>query len=418
MKRIFAFIILVAAVSCIDPYNLNLKGYKSLLVVEGLVTNENSSYKIKLCRTTSSDSSVPEKVTDANVYISDGDGAKTHLQNCGNGYYKTDSTSFTGVVGQKYTLQILTGDGKEYKSEECIMFPVPAIDTIYYEKGEEISGSLGESIKGIKIYLNSGSAAGMNKFFRWTFEETWKFFLDSPPLYQCIIVDDTTLSFEEVPVVKETCWKKNKSGNIVTYSILAGQPEYIDKQEIQFIASSKSDRLTHQYSILVKQYSISEKEYDFWNNLKKVSETGGDIFDSQPYLVISNIHNVNDANEMVLGYFEVSAVSQKRIFITAHELDTLNLPHYKSDCVEYVKSPDDWPPSSSMGSSPTWIEIYHMFMDSGDFTFVRPVLKSGDILGGPVGQSKLLKLVFATNVCSVCEYSGVSAKPDFWVDLE
>ena len=289
------------------------------------------------------------------------------------------------------------------------MFPVPPIDTVYYEKGEEISGSLGESLKGIKIYLNSGSATGMNKFFRWTFEETWKFFLDNPPRYQCTILDDTDLFFEEVPVVKETCWKNNKSGNIVTNSILAGQPEYINKQEIQFIAPSKSDRLTHQYSILVKQFSISEKEYDFWNNLKKVSETGGDIFNSQPYPVISNIHNVNDANEMVLGYFEVSAVSQKRIFITAHELDPLNLPHYKSACTEYVKSPDDWPPSSSMGKSPTWIEIYHMFMDSGDFIFVEPILSS---------DSTLLKLVFATNVCSVCEFSGVSAKPDFWIDLE
>jgi len=408
MKRIFAFIILVAAVSCIDPYNLNLKGYKSLLVVEGLVTNENSSYKIKLCRTTGSDSSVPEKVTDANVYISDGDGAKTHLQNCGNGYYKTDSTSFTGVVGQKYTLQILTGDGKEYKSEECIMFPVPAIDTIYYEKGEEISGSLGENLEGIKIYLNSGSATGMNKFFRWTFEETWKFILDSPPRYQCTIIDDTAFSFEEIPVVKDICWKNSKSGDIVTNSILADQSDYIDKEEIQFIAPSKSDRLTQQYSILIKQYSVSEKEYDFWNNLKKVSHNGGDIFDAQPYPVISNIHNVNDANEIVLGYFEVSAVSQKRIFITAHELDTLNLPHYKTDCVEYVKSPSDYPPGGIMSRPPTFLEIYNGYMFSGDFVFVRPILDS---------DGNLMKLVFAPNICSECELSGVSVKPDFWVDL-
>jgi len=104
------------------------------LVVEGLITNENSSYKINLHRTTKEKASVPEIVSDANVYITDSDGIKIHLQNAGDGSYKTDSTSFTGVVGKKYTLQILTSDGKEYKSEECTMLPVAGIDRVYYEK--------------------------------------------------------------------------------------------------------------------------------------------------------------------------------------------------------------------------------------------------------------------------------------------
>lgn len=414
MKRILAFIILVAAASCIDPYNPNIKGYKSLLVVEGLITNENNSYKIKLSRTTKDVSSTPAKVSDADVYFTDGDGIKTHLQNCSDGYYKTDSTAFTGVIGKKYTLQIVTSDGKEYKSEECTMFPVAGIDTVYYEKGEEISGTLGESFTGIKILLNSADATGMNQYFRWTFEEAWKFIMPCPQRYTCTILKDTIFYFEEVPVVKDVCWKKNRSGEIITSSILSGGANYINKQLIKFIAPVKSDRLTQQYSILVKQYSISEKEYDFWNNLKKVSESGGDIFDSQPYAVISNIHNVNDASEMVLGYFEVSAVSRKRIFITAHELDTLYLPHYKTDCVAIAKSPDDWPGQGT----PSWAGIYLMFMETGDFTFVMPLLKSGDILGDPVGQSKLLKLVFSTKVCSLCEYAGITTKPDFWIDLE
>lgn len=414
MKRILAFIILVAAASCIDPYNPNIKGYKSLLVVEGLITNENSSYKIKLSRTVNEGSSIPERITDANVYITDGDGIKTHLQNSGDGYYTTDSTSLTGVIGQKYTLQIITSDGKEYKSEECTMLPGAGIDTVYYEKGEEISGTLGESFTGIKIFLNSADATGLNQYFRWTFEEAWKFIMPGPQRYTCTIFRDTTFYFEEVPVVKDVCWKKNQSGEIITNSILSGGANYINKQLIKFIAPAKSDRLTQQYSILVKQYSISEKEYDFWNNLKKVSESGGDIFDSQPYKVISNIHNVNDAGEMVLGYFEVSAVSRKRIFITAHELDTLYLPHYKTDCVAIAKSPDDWPG----GKRPTWAEIYRMFTETGEFTFIMPLLKSGDILGDPVGQSKLLKLVFSTKVCSLCEYAGITTKPDFWIDLE
>jgi hypothetical protein len=407
IKRIFAFLFLIAAASCIDPYTPNIKGYKSLLVVEGFISNENSSYKVKLQRTTNEESTAPSKVNDANVYITDGDGIKIHLQNCGEGNYKTDSTLFIGEIGKKYTLQILTSDGKEYKSEECTMLPVTGIDSVYYEKGEEITGIQGEMLTGIKIFLNSADATGMNQYFRWTFEETWKFHLAYPQKYNCLIIsiDPTIYLFEEVPVIKEICWKKSQSEEIITNSVLLGETNHINRQLIKFIAPSKSDRLTHQFSILVKQYSISEKEYNFWNNLKKVSEAGGDIFDSQPYQVISNVHNVNDAGEMVLGYFEVSAVSRKRIFIAAHQLDTLYLPHYQTDCVEIIKSPGDWPSRNP----PTFWEIYHMFMDTGDYTFVRYILNS---------DLSLQKLVFAPNTCSKCEYAGFSEKPDFWIDLE
>ena len=67
-----------------------------------------------------------------------------------------------------------------------------------------------------------------------------------------------------------------------------------------------------QYSILVKQYSISKSEFDFWDNLKKINDKSGDIFEYQPYPVNSNIHNVNNTKDRVLGYFQVSAVKQKR----------------------------------------------------------------------------------------------------------
>jgi len=404
MKRIITFLILAAVASCIDPYIPDLKNYRSLLVVEGLITNENSSYKIKLSRTTSQENSIPEKVTDAKVYITDGDGTNTDLQNCGNGFYKTDSTSFTGVIGQKYTLHILTRDGKEYRSEECTMLPVAGIDKVYYEKGDEISGILGESFTGLKILLNSTDASGTNQYFRWTYEETWEFLLPNTPRYKCVFVNDQdTYLFKFLPDIKESCWKMNKSGEIIINSILSGSTNFINKQLIQFIDPVKSDRLTKKYSILVKQYSISEKEYSFWNNLKKAGNAGGDIFNSQPYQVVSNVHNINDAGEIVPGYFGVSTVSQKRIFITADEVNPLFLPHYQTDCVEIAKSPEDWPLNSLI----TFYEIYHTIMDTIHYTFIRPTFNP---------DNTLKKLVYATKVCSLCEYSGSALKPDFWID--
>jgi hypothetical protein len=406
MKRIFAFLFLVAAASCIDPYTPNLKNYNSLLVVEGLITNENSSYKIKLSRTTGQANSISEKVADADVYITDGTGIKTHLQNSGGGIYKTDSTSFTGVIGQNYGLQILTSDGKDYRSDQCTMLPVADIDKVYYEKGEGISGINGEISHGIRIFLNSANTTGNNQYFRWTFEEVWKFKMPCPQRYKCIMVlDSATYIFQEIDSVKEYCWKKNLSEDLIINSILSGGANFISGQEIQFIDPVLSDRLTQEYSILVKQYSVSQEEFDFWDNLKKAGEAGGDIFALQPFTVMSNIHNVNNNNERVLGYFEVSAVSQKRIFITAGELDPLYLPHYQTDCAEIPKGPSSWPGKTP----PTFYEIYYKIMNNGDYTFIRPIFNTDNILR---------QLVYATNVCAICELTGFSTKPDFWIDLK
>ena len=412
---------LVVAASCIDPYIPNLKNYKSLLVVDGLITDENTSYKIKLSKTTGQETSVPEMVTDADVYISDGDGIKTYLQNCRDGYYRTDSTSFKGVIGEKYTLHIFTSNGNEYKSEECKMLPVAGIDKLFYEKGEEILGNLDELFTGLKIVLNPADVPGMSKYLRWTFEEVWKSVLPFPPQYTYTFINDTAYDFEPIPDIKSLCWKRNLAGDVITNSFLPGGENNLKGQEIQFIAPVKTDRLTKQYSILVKQYSVSEKEFDFWSNLKKAGEAGGDIFASQPYMVISNIHNVKSAGEMVLGYFEVSAVTQKRIFINALELEQLNLPYYKTDCNQIAKSPDDFPQPNPLTPwsgpfPPSWDRIYHIYTDDGDNIFIRPEVGTGIVLGGLVYKRDLVKFVFAPKACTVCEFTSLTTKPEFWID--
>jgi hypothetical protein len=421
VKRISAFLILAFSVSCIDPYIPSLKNYNSLLVVEGLITDENNSNIIKLCRTTDEEAAVPEMVSDADVYITDGDGVKTSLRNCMNGYYKTDSTTFKGAVGQKYTLHIFTNDGKEYESEECTMLPVAGIDKLFYEKGEEIIGTEGESFTGLKILLSPAQVPAAGQYLRWTFEEVWKSDIPFPPQNLFEYINDTSYFFKAIPNINTFCWKMDLSKEIIISSIAATGNYFPDNQEIHFIAPVKSDRLVKQYCITVKQYSISKEEYDYWNNLKIIGETGGDIFASLPYMVTSNIQNVNGTGEKVLGYFEVSAVNQKRMYITENELEQLSLPHYKTECNLIAKCPDDYPqPINSWccPPPPTWNGIYHLFTDNGDYEFIRPEVRPGVILSGNVHKKDLVKLFFALKACTICEEPSLASMPDYWIDPE
>jgi hypothetical protein len=402
-KSIIAMVAVFTFCTCIDPYTPKLRGYDSLLVVDGLITDANTSYSVKLSRTFQVQNSTPAMVSDANVSITDNGGNNINLGNKGNGIYKTDSLDFTGMVGRTYTLHITTKEGNEYISDPCSMQSVPDIDSVYFAKDQELVNNGTQTQEGLSIYLDS-KAGDNNQYYRWAYEETWKFKVPDPKKFNFNMADSSITS---VANIKEFCWKNRKSDEILIYSNYSGQAGPIKKKPINFIASNQSDRLLIEYSILVKQYSVSKNEYDFWNNLKQVNESGGDIFASQPFPVISNIHNINNPKEQVLGYFQVSAVNQKRKNIPFSEIVGMNLPYYNYPCERIEAKPSDY--QAALGPLITWDFVYALFCVTSDYYFVAPEYFNG--------TNNLEKMVFARPECADCELSGTITKPDFWVDL-
>jgi hypothetical protein len=402
-KSILTLIAVFALCTCIDPYEPVLRGYESLLVVDGLITNENSSYTVRLSRTMQEQDAVPMKVTGATVYITDEDSFTTYLIDMGNGEYMTDVSEFQGSVGKTYILHIITPYGSEYESDPCSMYSVPEIDSIYFKKDQELTNNGTESQDGIRIFLDS-KEGDIDRYYRWDFEETWKFKVPNPKKYDYI--DENTFLLTDS--VNEYCWKSRKSDEVLIQSVYSGQPGRIEKEPLMFIAPEKSDRLLIQYSILVSQYSISKKEFDFWNNLKRVNESGEDIFASQPFPVISNVHNITNPGEQVLGYFQVSAVNQKRMTIPFSDIVGLNLPFYNNKCVRLELAPEDIP-MPQFADPLTWDGLYELYCIKSDYYFVEPKFVSG--------TSELEKMVFARPECADCAITGTLIKPDFWVDL-
>lgn len=402
---VFFFWILTLT-TCIDPYYPELGNYQSLLVVEGIVTDGNMPASVRLTRTFQSADSIPQKISDAQVYITDEDDNRTDLYYTEDGNYKTtESSGYKGQTGKIYTLHVKTPDGREYLSEQCVMLPVPEIDSVYFARVEAVDKNNNSITPGLMIYLDTDETTEDECYLRWEFEETWKFKLPFPKEYN-YINDSEIIKLSDI---QEYCWKTNLSTEILTSPVLPGQGS-IRKVPLNFISPEKSDRLTVQYSILVRQYSVSPEEYNYWENLKQVNETTGDIFSTQPYSVTSNIHNTTDPADKVLGYFMVSSVREKRIYITSNEVQGLELPGFKYACTEYIVDPFTYFMPGSQGTPPTWDEINEMFMSVGGFTFIEPKY---------VGETDVLsKLVFATLECSDCSKTGTITQPDFWVDLQ
>jgi len=121
----------------------------------------------------------------------------------------------------------------------------------------------------------------------------------------------------------KVCWITDTISQIYTQSTanLSGT-SYI-KHPLHFV-SNQTQRLKHRYSVLFRQYLINENAFRYWNDLKNNSNTGG-LIDKQPSLAVSNICNCEDPEEHVLGFFSISGVTEKRIFLD--QIEGLEIPN-------------------------------------------------------------------------------------------
>ena len=248
--------------------------------------------------------------------------------------------------------------------------------------------------EGITIYVDSKVESGGN-YYRWTYEEWWKIHALYPKKYDYIDAN----TFTEYLPLKEYCWGHKKSDGIIIKSA-----DTAFSYPLLFVASEMSPRLLVQYCIQVRQLSLSSEEYVYWDQMKQIGESGGDIFDKQPFQVSGNIHNINDPDELVLGYFQVSGAKVKKRYITYREVSELGIPRYQYPCNAFIVGPDDFPDSPIVL---TFDEIYRRYTNSGCI-FVEPYFDHG----------ALTKLIFVTPLCADCTISGSLTKPDFWIDIE
>jgi hypothetical protein len=66
----------------------------------------------------------------------------------------------------------------------------------------------------------------------------------------------------------------------------------------------------------VRQLSISKDAFEYWRRVRELVNNTGSVFDSPPAQIKGNLYNVNDSEEVVLGYFEVATAKVTRIYTT------------------------------------------------------------------------------------------------------
>jgi hypothetical protein len=370
--KIIMISLLIILNSCITEFIPKTTEDKNFLVVDGMITDRPGVNTVKLSRSFPlGGSSVAAPVTGYNVIITDDIGNTFNLKEKVAGIYVTDSSEFKGTVGRTYTLHIYKNsfDDHIYKSFPVEMTAVPPVDSIFYEKVTLAKEDPWTQPKeGCNIYLNTHDSTGQCRYFRWEYIETWEFII---PYNN---------------VKNNRCWVSANSDliNIKNTSVIT--EDKIEKFLLNYI-SNETDRLKNKYSILVNQYSIGEEEYNYWEELQKLSEKSGSLYDIIPSSVANNLYCLDDPNVKVLGYFSVSAMSSKRIFIKDNFKGLVDLYSIDNCGVDTIL----------VNNNTQNIDSFFWVIGTG---------------GGEHGN---YWLTTPFRRCADCTTRGTKTKPDFWI---
>lgn len=362
MKRVAWLLILM--IGCIDPYMPpEIKPSGALLVINGHI-DVNSKSIIKLTRSQNLlENEESEKVKGALVWIEDENGSKYPLTEESDGIYSLEPRSFASA---KHRLSVQTKDLKKYASDFVEIKNSPPIDSVSWEVTPDL---------GVQLYANTHSIENNTSYYRWKFDETWLYTSAYPSMY--------------VPDIYE-CWRSHSSSDILTSSSSRLSENVISKFPLTFL-EQRDERIRYTYSILVKQYSITEDAWSYWNQLKKTTEDLGTIFSPMPSQVKGNFQCTSNPEEPVLGYFSIGAIAEKRIF-----LSSLQLPAPSTYKTYY----------ESYGCTLTEV------LNGNEGNFSGYIKISG--INNPSGPG-FIGYYYSIVPCADCRVAGgTNVKPDFW----
>lgn len=298
--------------SCIEPFEPTLNDETSKLVVDGMLTNLPGPYTVHL--STSSNPYLPNAVpiVGAKVIIAEENGPEEILVETANGVYESAKDGIRGEVGKNYKIIIQTQEDKRYESpfqELKKPHPIASIDhAIEYRYFE----NAGEEIGGYQFYLNAPPSENEENYYLWLQKGTFKYTTSYP------LTDIYNGSLERVedPFEFSVCYDEHFINEIYTYNTSSLVGNKIENLPLTFVRAD-TRFLTDRYSLLVQQLSLSKAAYNHWRDIEQQITTLGNLYASQPFQIGSNLTNMEDENEEVLGYFTVAGVSEKRVFVDA-----------------------------------------------------------------------------------------------------
>lgn len=405
----------MAITSCTTPYNYKTTEFENAIVVEATITNELKKQEIKLSRTYRFEDEGPIFESGAAVTITDDLGTVYGFDEEDGSYFS--AATFKALPDRTYQLHIKTKDGKSYSSS------VEKLTTETNLEDVVTNVTTKEGVVGVEIKAKSYDPTKTSKYYRYEYDETYKIIAPKWTPFEAITVPKNSGPTPGDLVIKNRtkevriCYSNKKSDDIIITNTNDLTEDRVDFQ-VRFIPSTNYI-IANRYSILVKQFVQNLSAHTFYQTLKEISGGSGSLLSqNQPGFLAGNIKSDTDSAEKVIGFFDVSAYSEKRIFFNFSDVfPTEKIPDYPYNC----------PPSLLTPSQIQEHMLLYCFYDNysptcyGNTVYNKisqgiSVYYGGYNFLGPVPFDASITIEMYDIQCGDCTSFSSNIKPLFWID--
>ncbi len=328
--------------SCITRLDIEPSDFEDYLVVEGFINNEFGPHEFRVTRVARF-AGVREggaiTTEEAEVRIIDQNGQSVSLETRSvqrkevfnalpegcvpaatlvqvrTNYLTPDD--FRGEPGNTYTLEVITRDGRTYRSEPQTMRTTPPIESLEVVFKELPSLDPVVIPSGVEVVASWQDPPNEENHYFWRVNGIYRINTSDAGLSGtvCCLFDPSDNGARD-------CWiyENNLPDNEIAFSDNRADGEmitktvgFIEDDGLRFASSLVPP--DKQYYIEVEQYAIPREAYEFNERIKTLAGIDGEIFDPPPLSVRGNLFNINDPEEIVIGYFGAYAVQKKDTFI-------------------------------------------------------------------------------------------------------
>ena len=273
-------ICLLVLSACEDVIELDLPDAEPLLVVNGRITDSDSTGVTLTTSAPYFSNQATPRVSGAVIRLFENGVEIDQLAEDSAGYYRSDQT---GIAGRTYHITVEIAQGNPaiasgtWRSRPERLRPVALIDSVYSEYLEEDPPFQEE---------------GLYPFF------TFSDLADQRDHYRLRIWRNDTIrdAPTDITTYEDELWNGRSFDNV-------------DFPAVQFENDPKPEGTTYR----VEQSSISVAYFDYLNLMFSQTAQVGSTFDPPPAPLIGNIECLSQPDQIGLGYFNVSAISTAEV---------------------------------------------------------------------------------------------------------
>ncbi len=309
-----ALLLLLTFTDCSEVIDLNTEDLGGQLVIYGRITNGTLGNVVEVSRTTAN-GQAPQPVSGAVVrVIGEGGVQGAYTESTTDlGTYELNPGSIQGVIGQAYHIEVSLPNGASYASRPEVMPAISARDSLYFNiEIIEAEGANGTAIERdvIRIFADTEIFDPRpDLYLKWSVEEVYSF-------------KQAVLPRHNFPFYSAlTCYMTNdlEDQRILLYDGFELNATGIFGQSVVDRVIDENFRGTHYFNFI--QQTLTQEAFEFWKSVDQNANRVGSIFDLPPGKIGNNLYNVNDPDERILGYFEVTSIDSARLKVTNREIN-------------------------------------------------------------------------------------------------